>query len=85
MGAQHRWLGAQREGVSPTTHSPDSAGHSEAVLGLLGTQVVMPPDPETALLVNQTLIFQKVGLHGKLDSPPDRWAWSQRGEDGPAQ
>ena len=45
----------------------------------------MPPDPETALLVNQTLIFQKVGLHGKLDSPPGRWAWSQRGEDGPAQ
>lgn len=59
--------------VSGPPHTPpDNAGHSEAVLGLLGTQVVTPPDAETALLVSQTWIFQKVGLHGKLDSPPGR-------------
>lgn len=52
-----------REGIRPTTHSPDNAGHSETVLGLLGDTGGHAADAETALLINQTWIFQKVGLH----------------------
>lgn len=65
--------GSPAGGLSGPPLAPQTVlGTPEAVLGLLGTQVVMPPDPQTALLVNQTLIFQKVDLHGKLDSPPGR-------------